>query len=118
MPSGDFFKDLGGLGLPDEGFGIDIVVLQVGLNGRLEISHAFEDAAANGILCNEAEEALDLIEPGGGGRGEVEMDTLMPSQPRLDVGVLVGGVVVDDQMQVQVLGGIAVDGLEEAQDSW
>src|SRR3546814_4819214 len=29
--------------------------------------------------------------------------------------LLVGGVVVDDQMQVLVLGGLAVDGLEEPQ---
>jgi hypothetical protein len=40
---------------------------------------------------------LDLIEPGGRGRCEVKMDALVTSQPSLDRGVLVGGVVVDDQ---------------------
>jgi hypothetical protein len=44
------------------------------------------------------------------------MDALMASQPSLHLGVLMGGVVVDDQMQVQALGRVAVDGFEEAQE--
>ena len=36
-------------------------------------------------------------------------------QPLADVVVLVGGVVVQDQVDLQVLGHLAVDGLEEFQ---
>src|SRR3546814_18489327 len=46
---------------------------------------------------------------------EVHVKARVLVQPRPDLGVLVGGVVVDDQMQVLVLGGLAVDGLEEPQ---
>ena len=40
----------------------------------------------------------------------------MRLEPALDRRSLVGGVVVDDQVQVQVLGRIAVDGSKEAQE--
>ena len=65
------------------------MVLQVGLDRGLQFGDAAEDTAANGVLCDEAEKTLDLIEPGGRGRCEVKMDALMTSQPSLDLGVLV-----------------------------
>jgi hypothetical protein len=44
------------------------------------------------------EEALHGIQPRGGCQCEVEASPRMPRQPRLDLWVLVGGVVVDDGM--------------------
>jgi hypothetical protein len=60
-----------------------------------------------------AEEALDLIEPRRRCWGEVHMETWMPLKPRLDLGVLVCGVIVGDQVHVEPLLGVAIDGAQE-----
>ena len=39
----------------------------------------------------------------------------MPLEPSLDLRMLVSGVVVDDQMQIETFRRIAVDGAQEAQ---
>ena len=88
-------------------------MIEVLLGRCFELGDARKDATANAILCDAAKEALDLVEPGCGGRGEVHMEARMPFEPRLDHVVLVRGVVVGDQMQAQRLGRIAVDGAEE-----
>ena len=54
-----------------------------------------EHAAFQPALGELGEEALDGIEPGAGGRGEVEGEARVPGEPGLDLGVLVGGVVVE-----------------------
>ena len=66
-----------------------------------EFGDALEHAATDLIAGDQAEEAFDLAEPGGGCRSEVHMEARMFCQPRLDLGMLVGGVVVGDQMQVE-----------------
>jgi hypothetical protein len=47
--------------------------------------------------------------------GEMQVEPGMIVQPRADVLVFVRGVVIQDQMDRQVLGHSAVDGLEELQ---
>ena len=74
-----------------------------------------EHAATDLIAGDQAEEAFDLAEPGGGCRSEVHMEARMFCQPRLDLGMLVGGVVVGDQMQVELLGRLGVDTAQEFQ---
>ncbi len=44
------------------------------------------------------------------------MNARMLRQPRVDVGVLVRGVVVDDQMQIKRLGGAPIQMLEKAKE--
>ena len=50
------------------------------------------------LLCEFGREALDGVEPGSGCRGEVEDKPPMLFEPCHDVGMFVGGVVVDDDM--------------------
>ena len=83
-----------------KGFG-SAVVLEVFLNGCFEFGDALEHAATDLIAGDQAEEAFDLAEPGGGCRSEVHMEARMFC---VDLGMLVGGVVVGDQMQVSFLG--------------
>src|SRR5829696_10343668 len=45
---------------------------------------------------------LDQVQPGSRGRGEVDMDPGVRRQPGLYLGMLVGGVVVHDQVQLLV----------------
>src|SRR6476660_7311482 len=60
-----------------------------------------------------AEPAFDEIEPRRRRRGEVELEWGMFVQPRADVVVLVGGVIVQDQVNPQLGGDLAVDGAQE-----
>ncbi len=56
------------------------------------------------------------VQPAAAGRGEVQLDSEVPGQPGLDVGVLVGGVVVADHVQGDPGVG-AGDSLEERQEA-
>src|SRR6516162_6379651 len=46
----------------------------------------------------------------------MEMEALMPRQPGADFGMLVGGVIVNDQMHVPLSRGLAVDRIEKADE--
>ena len=54
-------------------------------------------------------EALDLIDPRSVRRGEVHVETGVLGQPGGDGRVLVGAVVVADQMHVEVVGNLGVN---------
>ena len=73
---------------PDKRFGIGIGFVQEAVDGGLEIGDAFEGAAFEPPPCQLGEEALDRVEPGGGGWGEVEMKALVPPEPRQTLGCL------------------------------
>jgi hypothetical protein len=82
---------------PDEGLGVCVVVFEVVHDGSVQLGNAFEDAAADEFSGDLGEEALDHVEPGGGGRGEVQVEARVRREPAFDGRGLVGGVVVDDQ---------------------
>ena len=60
-------------------------------------------------MSDEGEEAFDLVEPGGIGRREVNVPTRTACEPSSDLGMLMGGVVVDDEMDVELARHIGVD---------
>ena len=105
-----------GIGGPGEGLGVVVGFGEVSVDGGLEIDDALEDAALEPLPGQFGEEAFDGIEPGGRGRGEVEMEPRMPFEPGADLGMLVRGVVVDDQVQLPLGRGLAVDLVEEADE--
>ena len=53
-----------------------------------EVGDGVEDAAADRFVGQLPEPALDQVEPGRGGRGEVQVEPGMLGQPGLDVGCL------------------------------
>src|ERR1700692_1731318 len=81
-----------------------------------EVLDAFEASAVDGLLGDESEPALDLIEPRGVGGRVVDMEAWPGRQPEAHLGVLVSGVVVDDQMDVEGLWHSLVDALEKAEE--
>ena len=87
-PPGDFFEDIGGWRGPDEGAWIVIMMLQVIFDGCFEIADAAKDAAPDGILCDQAEEAFDQIDPGRRSRREVEMEARAAFEPCLTLACL------------------------------
>src|SRR5579862_6889695 len=62
------------------------------------------------------EEAFNRVEPGGRGRGEMEMKPLVPSEPGLNLGMLVRGIVVHDQMEFPRGRGLTIDLVEKADE--
>jgi hypothetical protein len=62
------------------------------------------------------EEALDGVEPRGRGRGEMECPSRMIGEPFEDVGLFVGGIVVDDGVDDFSGRHGALDGVEEANE--
>src|SRR5260370_3778551 len=85
------------------------MVVEVFLDGGFEFGDAFEDAASDAFGSDAHEEALDLVEPRRRCWGEVHMKTGMLLEPRLNLGVLVCGVIVGNQMHVKPLGLTSMD---------
>ena len=111
-----FGEDRLGADGPFEGFRILISVLDPGFDGGLELFDIVEDPSPDALSGDFGEQPLDEVEPGTGGRGEVQREAFVPRQPALHGRGLVGGVVVDDQMQIEIGGSLAVDLFEEVQE--
>ena len=81
-----------------------------------EVGGGIERAATDGALSDEGEEAFDLVEPGGVGRREVNVPARTACEPSSDLGMLVGGVVVDDEMDVELGRHIGLDVTQEGEE--
>src|SRR5262245_35065488 len=71
------------------------------------------NAPAELLLGEQGEPALHQIDPGRALRREVQMVAWALREPPLDRGRLVSGVVVHDQMDVEVHGDRGVDRVQE-----
>src|SRR6185437_7686004 len=71
------------------------------------------DAATDGLVGEQAEEALDLVDPGGRGGREVDMPPGPLCKPVADQLGLVGGDVVHDEVDVEVRRNVGLDDVEE-----
>jgi hypothetical protein len=60
------------------------------------------DAALDLLVSEQREPALDLVKPGGAGRGEVELMARVAGEPGLDGRRLAGGVVVEHEMNFEI----------------
>src|SRR5271157_4977449 len=105
-------NDIGGL-CPNEGFWRGIVFGEIVIDGGLQLGDALEDAAPDALACDLGEEALNEVQPGRRSRNEVQLEAWMPLQPRLNFLCLVRRVVVDDEMEIEMLGYGPVDLLQE-----
>ena len=59
----EFVEDRVGGGSPDEGPLVGIVMSDVGVDLRHQLPDVAERATANGLLSDQREPALDLVEP-------------------------------------------------------
>jgi hypothetical protein len=98
---------------PAEGFGALIVFLDEGFNGPAQLIFGFETGAAKGFALQQTEHNLNLVQPTGGSRREVELDaTLEFCQPV--VVAFVGGIVVEDDVDFFVLQLLCKHAFQEA----
>jgi hypothetical protein len=84
------------------------VLLEVVLDGGNESRHVLEGTASDPLVGDFSEPSLDKIQPRAGGRREVQVEARMSLQPRLHARMLVGTVVVDDEVKLK-LRGFSVD---------
>ena len=116
MPTLDSGDDFVGVGGPDEGFWLPVVLGEVAIDGGLEVDEGAEDTAFEATLRQFGEEAFDGIEPRARGRGEVESEALMAIEPSSHLGMLVGSVVVEDDVDGLADRRFGLDGVEEADE--
>ena len=109
FPAADLFEDIGSFGGPDEGLGMVVVFGEVAVDGDLQVGHTPEDAASDALAGDLGEEAFDEIQPRRRGGREMQTEPGMLREPPLHVRMLVGGVVVDHQMQIEIRRGPLVD---------
>ena len=82
------------------------MLVEVAVDGGLEVDDRAEGATADTAAGQGGEEGLDRVQPGAGGRAEVEDPAGVPVQPSGDFGVLVAAIVVEDAVD-ELAGGTA-----------
>src|SRR5271168_3966118 len=111
----DLCEDFCPFGSPDVRLRIGIAVGEIGLDVADKLVDGGEAAGADDIAGQVGEEALDQIEPGRRGRSEVHLEARVFGKPRPHRWMFVRGVVVGDQMQIEVTWRLAIDLLEKAE---
>jgi len=112
----DLFEDGVGIGSPFERCRLLVVVGQIIPDSSLEFTNTAKGAAPDAAFGQQAEEALNLIEPTGAGGSEVQMIPGPAREPALHLGHFVGSVVVHYQMNFKAFRNRGVDLFQEAQE--
>ena len=86
---------------PDKGFGVEIVGLEIVLNGLGQFGNTMERATSNAFLSQLTKPAFHQVEPGRAGGDKMQAKAWVSPQPLLDLGVFVGAIIVEDQVQIQ-----------------
>lgn len=92
------------------------MVLNVIVNSSGQGTHIGERSTAQPFISNLLEPAFYHIESGTRHGGEVQMESRMALQPRLNAGMLMRSIVVHDQVQAQTLRGLGIDAFEKANE--
>ena len=105
------FQNVAGFGCPNVGLGLAVVFGDVVLDGLLEFPNIVKNAAAYAFVGEVSEEAFYLVEPGGTGGSEMQMEARMLLEPGPYLGGFMRRVVVQDQVDVFVVRCLLVDQL-------
>src|SRR5579862_2017543 len=100
---------------PGERSGLSIVVPNEILDLSHELFHAAEGTAADGLLGDDVEPDLDLVEPGSIRRRVVHLKPWVRRQPAKHAGMLMRRVVIHDQVHGESGRDLGVDLTQEAQ---
>src|SRR5271168_1699328 len=111
----DLLEDVAGFGGPDERLGMFIMTVDVLVDSCDEFLNATESSAAQPIFRQVAEEAFHHVQPGAACGSEVHAEAGMASKPTLDLGMLMGGVIVDDHVDLFAGRNHVVDPAQEFQ---
>ena len=102
-------------GGPHKGLGFFVTYGNIFMNGTDQFGDAAKYAVAQSRRSDVAEESLDHVEPGRRGRDEMNSEPGMLGKPRLDLRMLVGRIVITDQMKRHVWRHLTVDLAQEVE---
>ena len=102
--------------MPDEGFGVGIVGVDVVTDRSFEFSDAGVRAALDPLFTDLPKEPLHQVEPGRRGRGEVHVVARPLRKPCAHLLCLVGAVVVHDQVNLLIRRHCSIDRFQELQE--
>ena len=77
-----------------------VVFADVLLDRCDEVAHGAKGPAADAFARDLSEPAFDLVQPGGAGRGKVNLIARVCVEPLLHFGMLVRAVVIEDQVDI------------------
>ena len=92
-----------GLG-PFEGLRIFVVQVDEGTDVGLELPDGGVNTSLDLLSGEFSEPAFDLIDPRRGRRRKMDMIVRPTGEPRFDLGCLMGGVVIHDDMDIEAFG--------------
>ncbi len=98
----DFFENTPHGGGPNEALRVIVVGVDEIGNGVDEFVQTAEHAASNAFVGQFAEPAFDQVQPRGTGGREMHVESRMALKPSLNLGVLMGRVVVHDKVKVEM----------------
>ena len=78
-----------------------------------EFINGAKNSVAKAAFGNVTKEALDHIEPRGAGRREVDVETLVAFHPGFDLGMLMRGVVIANDVNLFLRRRTALDQVQE-----
>src|SRR5258708_17816456 len=104
---------IGGLG-PGERFRARVGGSDIVFDSVLEFSGAAMISTSKGLLGQLGEPTLNHVDPRGIGRREMQAEPRMLPKPAPHLGRAVNRRVVDDQLDVAILGYFLVDALQKA----
>jgi intracellular sulfur oxidation DsrE/DsrF family protein len=114
MPAPDGSDDFSGVCGPNEWLWHLVGLLDESIDCGLKLDNGVKDAALQPLLGQFGEIALHCIEPGAGRGGEVKAKALVACQPSQNGGMLVSGVVVENDVDGFSGWDLGVDGVEKA----
>ena len=96
----DLSQDLLSFSPPDVPLGFEVMPGEVLHDGIDQLAHAAEAAGQNRLLAQVSEEVFDQIHPGRTGGRKMQLEARMACQPALDDGMFMGGVIVQNDVDV------------------
>ena len=116
VPTFDGCDDFVWIGSPGKGFGVFVCFCDEAVDSSLEIDEGVEDAAVEPPLGEFGKETFDSVEPRTGCWREVENKPLVAIEPSPDLWMLMGGVVVEDNVDGLVGRDLSVNNVQEANE--
>jgi len=84
-------------------------VSKIGVDCLNQVSDALKASVDDGLLSEIPKKSFHHVKPGSAGGCKMQVKAAMTRQPGFDLGMLVSGVVVDNEMELHLGRGLLVN---------
>jgi len=102
-------------GRPDKGLRAVVALTYVISNRSYQLTDAAEGSSPDAFVGDFREEAFHQIQPGSAGGSEMPVITGVLGKPSLHLGMGMGAIVIEDEVNRQLARGAALDAVQKAQ---